>query len=168
VEILSAHAFGAVDDERQRREIACVMSMIGGNGDDLIPPPVCPNCGDELHLDQTVCANCGYIRPSSGSVVPASSGVGGTGGALIGCGGAFVAVLICMIVYGFSFSTRMPAAVILLIEAMLAIGCFLAFRALMAQNRYARESLIAFVIVFVVLGGGLGACVGMFSNFNVH
>jgi hypothetical protein len=73
-----------------------------------------------------------------------------------------------MIVYGFSFSTRMPAAVILLIEAMLAIGCFLAFRALMAQNRHARESLIAFVIVFVVLGGGLGACVGMFSNFNVH
>jgi hypothetical protein len=51
---------------------------------------------------------------------------------------------------------------------MLAIGCFLAFRALMAQNRHARESLIAFVIVFVVLGGGLGACVGMFSNFNVH
>ena len=150
------------------------MSMIGGNGDDLIPPPVCPNCGNELHLDQTVCANCGYIRPSSRTVVPASSGIGGTGSALIGCGGAFTAVIICMVAYGymtangFVFQSSMSSAVVLLLEAALAVGCFLAFRTLMARSPHAREALIAFVIVFVVIGGGLASCVGMFNNFNVH
>jgi hypothetical protein len=52
------------------------------------------------------------------------------------------------------------------IEAVLAVLCFIAFRALIGRNPHAREALIAFVIVFIVVGGGLGACVGMFSNFN--
>ena len=142
------------------------MSMIGGNGDDLIPPPVCPNCGNEFHLDQTVCANCGYIRPSSGSVVPASSGVGGTGGALIGCGGAIVAVIICIGVYSLTFANFMPYGfpLALLVEVLLAVVCFLGFRKIIAQNPHAREALIAFVIVFIVVGGGFGACIGMFNN----
>jgi hypothetical protein len=148
--------------------------MVGDGGDDLIPPPVCPNCGIELHLDQNVCRNCGYIRPTSGPVIPASTGIGGTGSALIGCGGAFVAVIICMVAYGdmvanhFVFSSSMSSAVVLLIETVLAVGCFFAFRALMTRNPHTREALIAFVIVFVVLGGGLASCVGMFNNFNVR
>jgi hypothetical protein len=139
-----------------------------GDGGELVPPSTCPNCGAELHLDQTVCRNCGFIKPTSGPVIPASSGIGGTGGAMIGCGGAFVAIILCIILYGFSTGSLWPNAAVLLVEAVLAIGCFLGFRAVIAGNPHAREALIAFVIVFIVVGGGLGACVGMFNNFNLH
>jgi hypothetical protein len=163
VEILRYHARGVGRDERRRREIRGVIAMVGDGGDDLLPPPVCPNCGNELHLDQSVCANCGYIRPSSGMVVPASSGIGGTGGALIGCGGAIVAVVLCVTLYGFLSSFLRPQALFLFIEAILAVGLFLAFRKIIARNRHAREALIAFAIVFIVLGGAFAACTRMFN-----
>jgi hypothetical protein len=144
-----------------------VIAMVGAD-DEQVPPSTCPNCGNELHPDQSVCRNCGYIRPSSGTAVPASTGIKGGGGAWIGCGGAFVAIIICMVLYGVALPVYMPSASILWIEAVLAIGCFFAFRALISRNPHAREALIAFVIVFIIVGGGLASCVGMFNNFNVH
>jgi hypothetical protein len=140
-----------------------VIAMVG-NGDDLVPPSTCPNCGEELHPDQAVCANCGYIKPSSSATVPASGGI--FGGASIGCGGAIVATIVCMVVYSYAFPDFMPQAVVLLLELVLAVGCFLLFRRLSAGNPQAREALIAYVIVFIVFGGGLAACFGMFNNLR--
>lgn len=165
LEILGAHASGATHNAGGDRKVACVTAMVG-NGDDLVPPSTCPNCGEELHPDQAVCANCGYIKPSSRASIPASTGISGVGGAFIGCGGAFVAIFLCIILYGFSIGRLWPNAAVLLVEAVLAIGCFLGFRAVIAGNRHAREALIAFVVVFVVIGGGLAACFGMFTNLR--
>jgi hypothetical protein len=136
--------------------------MIGA-GDEVLPPSTCPNCKSELPPDQSVCRNCGYIRPFSGTAVPASTGIKGGGGAWMGCAGALVAIILCVVLYWVALPSYMPSAPILPIEAALAVAIFLGFRALMARNPHAREALIAFVIVFVILGGGLAACAGMFQ-----
>jgi len=160
-----------------------------GDGDVLVPPEKCPNCGSELHPDQDVCPQCGHMRalpeiaepklsvpseiesisqtqPKGEDLVGRRSVGSSIGAAAIGCGGAFVAAIACMI--GFLlFGGRQPAAVIVFsLESVLAVLLFLGFRAIIGRNPHARPALYAFVIVFVLLFGGLLSCIA--SLYNVR
>ena len=162
-----------------------------GDGEDLVPPEKCPNCGSELHADQDICPQCGHMRALPSSAVPSNSGpietprtseyqpkageligrrsAGGNVGAVaIGCGAAFVAAIACGIGFVFLIQLQPGPAIALTLPLVIAVLCFLGFRSIMGRNPNARPALYAFAIVFVVLYGGFTACVYSLTNFRVQ
>jgi hypothetical protein len=124
------------------------------------PEHKCPNCGAELHASQDLCQQCGYMRPTV-----SSAGASG-GAAAIGCGAGLVASAVSVSAILGSMNTNAPAPVLYIIGTLLAVVCFIAFRAIIARNVHARAALVAFIIVFVVFYGGFLACVASVSNLR--
>lgn len=155
-----------------------------GDGDELVPPEKCPNCGSELHPDRDVCPQCGHMRavPEAGAStvgvppvvappigMPATTTAGSkVGAAAIGCGAAFVAAIACGIGLVYVLQWQLGPAIVFTLQAVIAVLCFLGFRAILGRNPNARPALYAFVIVFVVLFGGFMACIYSFNNFRVQ
>jgi hypothetical protein len=190
MEVLRAHAAGEGEICIDARAGTGLSSMIG-DGDELVPPEKCPNCGSELHADQEVCPQCGHMRalptsaapsklgfvetpstseyqPKAGGLVGHRSAGGNVGAAFLGCGSAFLAAILCMIGFALLQSEQSPAAIVFSLEAVLAVLLFLGFRAIIGRNRDARPALYAFVIVFVVLFGGLVSCIASLYNVRVQ
>jgi len=126
------------------------------------PEHKCPNCGAELQATQDLCQQCGYMQPT------VSSAGASAGATAIGCGAGIVASIVSVAAMIGTISTNAPAPVLIIVGLLLAVVCFIAFRAIIARNAHARGALVAFIIVFVIFYGGFFACVASFSNFRVQ
>jgi hypothetical protein len=134
------------------------------DGGEKRPTFACPNCGAGLYPSEDVCTKCGFLRLSvSGPGANPSAGA-----VAIGCGGGFSAAVVSAVLAYLTMSAHAPPALVYVVEAMLAVICFIGFRALMARNAHASSAIYAFVVVFVIIFGGFAACFASFTNFRVQ